>query len=215
MTAHVLEFTGVMLVYLAESDNRDWMTQNAWQRRRQQTLWRKRWSLIALLLPHVLICLLVWCHGRLHLVLNFQAHIHEMDNLKEITKLPTIYRTFFRASALSQVLSTTVSASSSSSGSLSIVSCWVLLSELSSMSVKNFLDTSLLWISESSWNFTGYHRDIAYLILLAGESLEVINASGQSFFQHTFTMVGFSSSRTPLYLLYSQLCHMISTVHWH
>jgi hypothetical protein len=84
------------------------------------------------------------------------------------------------------------------------------------MRVENFLDISLLGIWQPfPWNFSGCHKDNPYLVLLVGESPEIINASGQSFSQHTFTVMDFSSSRTPLYLLCSQLCRIISSVHRH
>jgi hypothetical protein len=35
--------------------------------------------------------ILVWCHDNIHLILKFQAHVHEMVNFKEITKLSAIW----------------------------------------------------------------------------------------------------------------------------
>jgi hypothetical protein len=81
------------------------------------------------------------------------------------------------------------------------------------MRFEKFLNISLLQISESfSWNFTGYKKDVLYLIL------EVINASGYSFSSthtHTHTVKGSSSSSTPLYFQCSQLCCMTFSVHWY
>lgn len=114
--------------------------------------------------------------------------------IKEITKSPTIYGPFFSALAVSWVLSTTMSESSSSSGLLCTVTCWVLFSEFSSMRVEKFLDISLLQISESfSWNFTGYKKDVLYLIP------KVINSSGHSF-SRTHTQPGASVHPGLLYI---------------
>lgn len=39
------------------------------------------------LLVHVLTHFLVWCHDSLTLFLEFKTYTHEMDNLKEVTKV--------------------------------------------------------------------------------------------------------------------------------
>jgi len=119
------------------------------------------------------------------------AYINAMIIIKEITKSPTIYRPFFR---VSWALSTTMSESSSPSGLLCTVTCWILLNEFSSMRVEKFLDISLLQISESfSWNFTGYKKGVLYLVP------EVINASGHNF-SSTHTQPGSSVHPGLLYI---------------
>jgi len=130
MKVHVQAFTGIMLVYLAESGNGAWMMQIEWQRRRKPS-WSKRWSLIALP-TSTCSCTVPWQPPS-------HAYINAMIIIKDITKSPTIYRPFFRALAVSWVLSTTMS-ESSSSGLLCTVPCWVLLSEYS-IKLVNFSQT--------------------------------------------------------------------------
>jgi hypothetical protein len=48
-------------------------------------------------LVRVLTHFLVWCHDSHILILKFQTHAHEMDNLKEVAKSSAIYRPSFLA----------------------------------------------------------------------------------------------------------------------
>lgn len=63
----------------------DQMTKKAWWK--DNRLGEK--EVIYHILLHVLLFLLLWCHESFHFLLEYQAHIQEMVNLKEVTKSST------------------------------------------------------------------------------------------------------------------------------
>ena len=119
----VVVFSGMMSVFLSEScslpndadcrvERRDWRHSEI--RGDLQLLW---------LFLHVLTLVLVWCYDILHIMLTFQAPIHAMVDVREMTKLSAIWMPFLRTLLVSWCLPTTASKSSSPYASHCAVTC--------------------------------------------------------------------------------------------
>jgi len=94
----VVVFSGMMSVFPPEScslpDDADRTVQRRDRGRRGDLQFR--WLFL-----HILILVLVWCYDILHIMLKFQAPIHAMVNVTEVTKLSAIWRPFFRTLVVS------------------------------------------------------------------------------------------------------------------